>query len=367
MKKKILVVGQTPPPYGGQAMMIQYMLDGKYKNVKFYHVRMRFSRDLSERGRFSLYKVFHLIYIIYFVWKIRIKHHVHCLYYPVSSAPKVALLRDVIILGCTRFLFKEIIYHFHAAGVSEELPKYPFGLRQLCYFILKNASLGITSSKHNPRDAEYLKCKKIMIIPLGIPDDNPNEERILNVCKRSLTVMFMGLLNTTKGEVYVLDAVNQLNKSGRDVRFILAGRFESEKYKKQFMDKVKEFGLEKKVEYRGIVTGNKKKQMFLDADVFCFPSFFSSESFGVVLLEGMMYQMPIIASRWRGIQSVVNDGKNGYLVDIKNSKQITACLMTLYDDRATLSKMAMEGRRLFVEKYELSKYLHNIENAIVYI
>lgn len=28
MKKRILVVGQTPPPYGGQAVMIKYMLDG---------------------------------------------------------------------------------------------------------------------------------------------------------------------------------------------------------------------------------------------------------------------------------------------------------------------------------------------------
>jgi len=121
------------------------------------------------------------------------------------------------------------------------------------------------------------------------------------------------------------------------------------------------------VDYKGVVTGEDKKNMFLNADVFCFPSFFSSESFGIVMLEGMMYQMPIIASRWRGVQSVVNDGENGYLVDIKNASQIVTCISSLYDDRELLANMAKESRRLFVEKYELSKYLCKIEKAMTNI
>lgn len=367
MKKKILVVGQTPPPYGGQAMMIKYMLDGVYSNIELFHVRMCFSREFNDRGKFSLYKITHLFDIIYNIWRLRLKHGIRTMYYPVSSAPKVALLRDVIILGCTRFLFKETIYHFHAAGISEELPKYKGVLRRLCYWILKCPTLGITSSEHNPKDAEYLKCKTTKVIPLGIPDMNKDELREEYSSKPYITVMFMGLLNSTKGEGYVLEAVKLLNESKRDVRFVLAGRFETAEYERQFWNKVEEYGLKGKVEYRGVVTGDKKKQMFLNADVFCFPSFFSSESFGIVLLEGMMYQMPLIASRWRGIQSVVEEGRNGFLVDIKNAEQIAKALTKLYDDRDMLCKMAKESRRMFVEKYELNKYLCNMEIAMTNI
>ena len=32
--KKILVVGQTPPPYGGQAQMIEYLLKGAYEKIQ---------------------------------------------------------------------------------------------------------------------------------------------------------------------------------------------------------------------------------------------------------------------------------------------------------------------------------------------
>jgi len=365
--KKILVVGQTPPPYGGQAMMIQYMLDGDYQNLEMYHVRMCFSREFNDRGKFSLYKIIHIFNIIGNIWRLRFCKGIHTVYYPVSSAPKVALLRDAIILMCTRFLFTEVVYHFHAAGVSEELPKYPWPLRGLVYWILKKPELAITSSEHNPKDAEYLKAKKVEVIPLGIPDSNRNEERKAFGTSSYLTVMFMGLLNFTKGEGVILDAVNMLNKSGRDVRFVLAGRFESDNYERAFRQKIHEYGLENKVDYKGVVTGEDKKNMFLNADVFCFPSFFSSESFGIVMLEGMMYQMPIIASRWRGVQSVVNDGENGYLVDIKNASQIVTCISSLYDDRELLANMAKESRRLFVEKYELSKYLCKIEKAMTNI
>lgn len=367
MKKKILVVGQTPPPYGGQAMMIKYMLDGTYSNMELFHVRMCFSREFNDRGKINLYKLTHLCTIIYNVWRLRFKHNIHSLYYPISSSPKVALLRDVIILGCTRFLFKKTIYHFHAAGISEELPKYNTLIKNMCYEILKLPTLGITSSEYNPKDSEYLRSLQTKIIPLGIPDLNKGEARLKYGATPYLTVMFLGLLNSTKGEGYILDAVNAINKTNRDVRFIFAGRFETAEYEKYFWAKVKEYKLEDKVDYRGIVTGDAKSQMFLEADVFCFPSFFSSESFGIVLLEGMMYQMPLIASRWRGIQSVIENRKNGYIVDIKNHSQITEALMELYDDRKKLASMAKESRRMFTEKYEVSKYLHNMELAMTNI
>lgn len=364
MKKRILVVGQTPPPYGGQAMMIKHLLDGNYHAMELFHVRMCFSKEFSERGRFSLYKIIHLLSIIYQIWRVRFFKHVDTLYYPLSSAPKVALLRDVIILCFTRFLFKTTIYHFHASGISEELPKYNIFLRKICYYILKKPSVCITSSVHNPKDAEYLRARQVYVIPLGIPDENKMESRRHFGDKRHITVMFMGLLNGTKGEGYLLDAISKVNQTGRDIKYVIAGRFESEEYEKSFMQKIKDNQLCEKVEYLGVVTGERKKNAFMSSDIFCFPTFFSSESFGIVLLEAMMYQMPVIASRWRGVQSVVEENQNGFLVDIKNVDQIADCLIDLYDHRDKIREMGCKSRSLFVENYELSKYLSNMERAM---
>lgn len=364
--KKILVVGQTPPPYGGQANMIKYMVDGVYNNIELYHIRTCFSRSFLERGRFSFHKIFHMFEIVLKIWIFKAKHRdVNVLYYPLSCAPKIAVYRDAFILCMTRFLFKKIIYHLHAVGISEELPKYNKIPRAIIYQIIQKPSLTITSSKYNPKDGEYLKSDDIKIVPLGIPDENANEERKLIGQKSYLTVLHMGLLNESKGEGDVLEAVKILNEVGCDVRYILAGQFESSEYEHDFMERVRTYGLENKFEYRGVVVGEAKKKAFMDADIVCFPSFFHSESFGVVLLEGMMYQMPLIASRRRGLISVVSENENGYLVDVHDAKQIATSIKMLYDDRGLLQLMSQKSREIFKREYELSKYLSNMELALI--
>lgn len=356
--KKILVVGQTPPPYGGQALMIKYMLDAEYEDIKLYHVRMAFSKSFNDRGKFSFYKITHLFEIIFLIWKNKIKYNPDILYYPPSSAPKVALLRDVIILGFTRFLFKKTIFHFHASGLSEELPKYNRIVRAIAYHILSKPNVGITSSEYNPKDGEYLKAKRVDIMPLGIPDLNKDKVRVFGN-GRPLNILFVGLLNCTKGEGFVLDALHLLSKKQKQAHFYLAGRFQSEEYKQVFFQKVEDYHLKDYVHYMGVVTGEDKKKLFLKCDIMCFPSFFSSESFGMVLLEAMMYQMPIIATRWRGIQSIVDEGKNGFLVDIKNASQIADKLEYFIDHRDQIIMMGNKGRQIFEQKYTVEKYISN--------
>lgn len=367
-KKKILVVGQTPPPIGGQAMMIQYMLSANYERIELFYVKMRFSREFSERGKVSIYKVLHLLNIVFNIWKCRFLNHTKILYYPLSSAPKVALLRDVIILGMTRFLFKKIIFHFHAAGVSEELPKYNSRIiKTLCYNILKKPDIAITSSVYNPKDGEYLNARTIRVVPLGIPDENMDRCRTAYNYNKGLRILFVGLMNSTKGEGYLLDAIYKLKEQGIIVKLLLAGRFETQIYKNRFFDKVEKFGLSSYVEYLGVVSGPLKKKMFLNSDILCFPSFFNSESFGMVLLEAMMYQMPVIASRWRGIQSVVEEDKNGFLVDIKNSDDIALRIAQFHKDRILLKQMSEESRKIYESKYKIDRYIKQIEKVFLEI
>lgn len=364
MKKKILVVGQTPPPYGGQAIMIQYMLDASYSDIELYHVRMCFSKQFNDLGHTQFQKFYHLLEVIVNVWIIKFKYNINTLYYPLSGATNISLLRDFLILVCTRFLFNKTIYHFHAAGISNNLPKQTYIIRKLCYLVFKKPDLSITSSEYNPKDAEYLQSKTVKIIPLGIPDQNITERRNYVRYHKELNILFMGLLNRTKGEGYVLEAVHKVCKTGRKVNFHIAGCFASKDYQADFFAKIAEYGLNNNVIYHGVVTGDDKQKLFLSSDVFCFPSFFLFESFGIVLLEGLMYQMPLIASRWRGIQSIVEDGVNGYLVDVKNSDQIAECLIKFYDNPSLLEKMARKGRNIFKDKYEISRYLNNIELAL---
>lgn len=361
--KKVLVIGQTPPPLGGQAVMIDYMLKSECKNVKFYHVRMSFSKEMDERGKYSIYKIMHSFSIILKVYYLKIKYQIDILYYPPSNLPRICVYRDSFILFFTRFLFKKTIFHFHAAGISDEFQKLRFFERKFIYLIYNKPDLAITSSKFNPADGDFFNSKKTLIIPLGIPDENKFPQS-KNKDLKHINILFMGLMNSTKGEGYLLDAIYILKKKDYNVKLLLAGKFESEEYKKHYFNKIREYSLTDCVEYKGVVSGTDKRNLFLNSDIFCYPSFFSCESFGIVLLEAMQFNLPLVATRWRGIQSIVKNNKNGFLVDIKSAQQIAEAIEFFLLNKDKLVVFGDESRKIYLENYTIDKYLFQLEKAI---
>ncbi len=367
-KKKILVIGQTPPPYGGQAVMIDYMLNCNFEHIELFHVRMCFSREMNERGKISFYKFTHIFSIIKQTYFLKFKHKIKVLYYPPSNSPKISIIKDIVLLLFTRFIFKKVIFHFHAAGISEEIPKMNPILKAIALLALGKPDLAITSSEFNPQDGKYLKASKTTIIPLGIPDVYPaSEARSQTATDAPIKLLFVAVLNSTKGEGVLLDAVYKLHQTGYKVELHIAGKFEAEEYRNLFFQNVKQYGLDNYVKYLGVIKGKEKEQAFLEADIFCFPSFFISESFGVVLLEAMEYKLPLVATKWRGIQSVVEDGRNGYLVDIKNADQLAEKLLTLIRDPSLIETMGNNSRDMFIEKYTVEKYINNLNTAFLSI
>ena len=63
-KKNILLIGQTPPPYHGQAVATKQLFDHEWNTDQIYFLRMNYSSLESQVGRFSVRKVFHLFGLI---------------------------------------------------------------------------------------------------------------------------------------------------------------------------------------------------------------------------------------------------------------------------------------------------------------
>jgi glycosyltransferase involved in cell wall biosynthesis len=64
-------------------------------------------------------------------------------------------------------------------------------------------------------------------------------------------------------------------------------------------------------------TGDEMKNiLFSAADVFVSPANSLQETFGLALVEAMLYQLPVIATRWSGYAEIVIDNVTGYLTGI---------------------------------------------------
>lgn len=361
--KKILVLGQTPPPFGGQAIMISRMLEGHYKNALLYHVRMSFSKDMDDMGRVRFGKLLHPFSIIAKVAYLRLRHNIGVLYYPPSGPDYLPMLRDIAILMSTRWMFKKTIFHFHAAGTSELYAKLPGYMRALYRWSYFKPDAAIQLSIHNPDDAKCLRAKSKHIVPNGIEDDY----RVMGGASKpendTCNILFVGMVSESKGILVLLDAIKIIKERGIIVKMNIVGKFSSKDFQQFVLGEIAKHGLENYFEFKGVLTGRDKFEQYLNADVFCFPTFFESESFGLVAVEAMQFCVPVILTRWRGVQSLINDGEEGFLVPVHDSQALADKIILLVADSDLRRKMGDKGRERFLQEYTVEKFYQRMDEC----
>ena len=191
---KLLIFAHTPPPHHGQSYMVQLMLTGFGGNrrkravrnsgaknsfgIECYHVNAQVSKELEDIGDFRLGKLFWLVgYCLQAIW-CRFRYGVTTMYYIPAPGKHSALYRDWIVMLLCRPFFRQIILHWHAAGLAKWLEtQVQIRQRSFTYQRLKDVSLSIVLSDYNRADAEKLLPQQIRVVNNGIPDPCANFEK----------------------------------------------------------------------------------------------------------------------------------------------------------------------------------------------
>jgi len=265
-KKKILVIGQTPPPYGGQAMMIERTLKGDYgEDIELFHIRMKFSKEMSNIGKFEFGKVFHLFQIIILAYYYRFFFNTTVLYYFPAGPRIIPIIRDIFILGFIRPFFSKVIFHFRAAGISEYIKTQNRFYGTLLKIIYSKPDIGIRLSEYTPDDDKYLGAKKNFIVYNGIEDfvtgNNPQP-----VNSDKIKLVYLGVINRSKG---IFDLIHSLNYLESDnIELNLIGQVESDEINKDLSPLIDESNVHNKVKFLGVLTGSDKFKVLFNSDIF---------------------------------------------------------------------------------------------------
>lgn len=344
--------------------MIEALLQGHYTSIRLFHVRMAFSTDMESVGKFALGKVLTLFTTIARVAWARFRFGARILYYPPSGPNKVPVLRDIALLCATRWLFSKTVFHFHAGGVSGFASQLPGLLRPLFRMAYGSPDLAIRTAEQNPDDGAALGARRCTVVPNGIVDARGSIPEDLTRNGEPLEVLFVGVLVESKGVRVLLEAFAKLVACGVDGRLRIMGRWNEEPLRAWAMEFIAKNGLTGKVEFLGVLSGAEKHARFAACDVFCFPSWFEAESFGLVLVEAMQFAKPVVSTLWRGIPSVVENGVNGYLVPIQDADAVAEKLLALARDPDLRRRMGEAGRRIFEERFTLEAFHRRMENEL---
>lgn len=159
---------------------------------------------------------------------------------------------------------------------------------------------------------------------LGIPDHVP-------------VVGTVGRLEPAKGHTYMLAAIPQVLTLVPEARFVVVGGGYLQEALQRQADKL---GVADRVTF----TGYREEMLLLlqGFDIFVLPSLW--EGLGIVLLEAMVYQKPLIASRVGGVKDVVIEGQTGLLVPARDAEALARAIVSLLRDPARRRTMGVAGR-----------------------
>jgi glycosyltransferase involved in cell wall biosynthesis len=366
---KVLVVGQTPPPHGGQAAMIERLVNSKLPGLQLIHVRMGFSSHMNEVGKVRVSKILHMFSVIARIIYHRFADGAKILYYPPAGPDRVPVFRDLIILLATRWLFKKTVFHLHAGGGStlyDRMPAWQRWFFRRAYF---GADAVIRLSELTPEDGKRLKAKHEYVIPYGIDDPCPgltvSESAPFNVQDTQLRILFVGVLRESKGLLVLIEACGMLAARGVPFQLEIMGQWQSDEIKARANRRIEELNLSTHLRFLGLQVGEEKFRAFRRANVFCFPSFFNSEAFPVVLLEALACGLPVVSTRWRGIPSIVDEDECGLLVEPHDEQAVADALASLAADPGLRTQMGAASRERFEREFIVSTHLRRMSGVFL--
>lgn len=189
-------------------------------------------------------------------------------------------------------------------------------------------------------------------------NDGTKIRKIYNIENKKI-ILFVGGLDKPhffKGVDILLQSFKKLNNSGYHLIIIGEGEL-----KDDYMSKVDMLGLCPNITFAGRVSDEDLPGFYAACDVTVLPSITMGEAFGLVLVEAMATGKPVIASNLPGIRTVVDDGKNGYLVEPKDIDALTKKIQYLLENDDMCKKFGNNGRKKVEERYSWKKIGSKLE------
>jgi glycosyltransferase involved in cell wall biosynthesis len=107
-------------------------------------------------------------------------------------------------------------------------------------------------------------------------------------------------------------------------------------------------------------------ELLAAADAFVLPSRW--EGLPIALLEAMMAGLPVIATRVQGVEEVIENGVQGFLVPLENSEELSKAILQLLSDPDQRRKMGFAASSRIMQGYTMDqmceKYLEAVTSLI---
>lgn len=294
-----------------------------------------------------------LIIYIKFFFKL-VKDHYEVVVINPSLDEGKSFHRDLIFIMITHFLSRKTIVFFRGwyDPYEEKIKKSKF----------KSFLFRISYAKAS----KYLVLGNIFkkkLIGLGVPanteffiettvaDSSYLKELDLKnkylTYEKEIIFLFLSRIEKEKGIYIAIDAFKKFSENfpQRKSSLTIAGDGRDLPLVKEYVEKEEI----RNIRFLGYVSSETKKKVLLESHVMVFPSF--TEGLPNVILEGMLYGMPIISRAVGGIPEVIHQNINGFLTESYDSSIFSNFLAIIAADVSLYANIAETNHRTAVQKF----------------
>lgn len=196
------------------------------------------------------------------------------------------------------------------------------------------------------------------------PFDNLNPGNVNNT-RKSITssnvvlVGVFGRLAQWKGQHVLIEAVKDLP----DIHAVIIGAslFGEEKYENRLKVQVKKLGLQDRVHFLGF--RSEIPELMKAMDIIVHTSI-APEPFGRVVVEGMLAERPVVATKAGGVLEIIDDNKTGLLVKPGSSTDLARAIKRLINDQDLSRRLTTQAKHDALVRFSPDRMLKQIALAI---
>jgi glycosyltransferase involved in cell wall biosynthesis len=221
--------------------------------------------------------------------------------------------------------------------------------RRLLLPVLDRAEIVVATTRSYAETSAVLGSylDKIRIVPNAV-DASLYPSR----SKRSAYVIYIGRLEEYKGIGMLLEAMREVEMK-TDLGLVVVGDGCD---RRRFQERAARLGL--RVEFTGRVERSRLIDLLSRAEMLVLPSPLRLEAFGIVLLEAMACQTPVLAFDTPGVSEVAREGGHVF----SDAGELAHLIAELHTDEPRREALGRRGRRAVEERYSWTRVLNEMES-----
>lgn len=367
IKRKVLFIGPSPPPYSGPELGMQQFLESSLQeefDISF--LKTNFRKTNVDKGVVDRQMFFAFFKFVYQLISMILIHRPVLAYYPITPTQTGWVGRDAWCLVICRIFRVKTIIHLRGGHLKLNFKTFHPIVQKIVRFACKSVSLALVQAGCLGDQYEGLvPDERVKVLYQALRTGEYENEHIDKYNENE--ILFMGHMTQAKGYCDLVRAIPKVADKFPEVVFSFAGTLRKGE-RGVFFDQtngkpleyedpfeVQDFILNSQYkanyQFLGIISGAEKLERLRNINIFVLPSY--SEGFSRAILECMSMGKPIVCTPVGAHREVVKNNEHGLVISPGDVDGLADSLIRLLGEKAVRKRIAETNYSYVRECFDL--------------